>query len=146
MWFLKSDFKKIVIQYNKYFGVKEEVSDYCDLKRKIIKQLNKKTKRELENIKLELSITANKKGVNWDNYIATRLAEFAIAVSVISILMQNYPELLKNGYIYLIAILILASFIVYIFSYKDEKIEDKKVFLLFVLSCTEEVLKEKNKK
>ena len=57
MWFLRNNFKKLVIQYNQYFNVKEEVRDYIDLKRKIIKQLRRKTKRELENLKLELSIT-----------------------------------------------------------------------------------------
>ncbi|WWU65227.1 hypothetical protein QJR26_09045 [Clostridium baratii] len=140
----KSDFKKLVIQYNKYFEVKEDVRDYIDLKRKIIKKLKKKNDRELENLKLRLSIETNKKGPSWDNYIATRLADLAIFISVISIIIQNYPELLPNGHVYLIAALFLSSFTLYVFSYKDAKKEEYVVFLLFTLDCVEEVLRERD--
>ncbi|EHK2349305.1 hypothetical protein KCL53_002452 [Clostridium perfringens] len=143
MWFLRNNFKKLVIQYNQYFNVKEEVRDYIDLKRKIIKQLRRKTKRELENLKLELSITTNKRGVSWDNYISLRLANIAIVVSGISILIQSYPELIPNLDKYIIFLLIFSSIVLYSFSYKDEKEEDKKAFLLFILSCIDEVLEEK---
>lgn len=143
MWFFKNDFEKLVEQYNNYFQVKDDVVDYYDLKRKILKQLKKKNKRELENLKLELSIKTSKKGVCWDNYISSRLADLAIGASVISVLIQNYPELLPNGYIYLILILFFSSFILYAFSYKDEKNENTNVFLLFILNCIEEILNGK---
>lgn len=33
MWILKSDFDKLVIQYNKYFEAKDKAKDYLDLKK-----------------------------------------------------------------------------------------------------------------
>lgn len=146
MWIFKDDFNKIVDNYYDYFNVKgEQVVDYIDLKRKIKKQIKKKTNKELENLKIELTLKTSKKGTNWDNYTASRLANIAIGVSVITTLIQCYPNYIKNGQIYLIALLIFGSLFLYTFSYKNEKKEDWIIFLKLVLSCLEEILEEKNK-
>lgn len=146
MWVLKSDFDRLVIQYNKYFEVKEKADDYLDLKKKVIRQIRKKSRRELEDLELKLSIESSKKGTSWDSYVGLRLANIAIGVSVITTISQNYPDVLKHGEIFLVILLIFGSLYLYTFSYKDEKIEDKLVFMKFLLSCVREVLQEKNKR
>lgn len=144
MWILKDDFEKTVNNYYDYFNVKgEKINDYIDLKRKIKKQLKKKTDKELENLKIELTFKTSKKGTSWDNYIASRLANIAIGVSVIATLIQCYPNYIKNGQIYLIGLLIFGSLFLYTFSYTDEKKEEWIIFLKFVLSCLEEILEDK---
>lgn len=145
MWIFKSDFDKLVIQYNKYFEVNEKANDYIDLKKKVIKQLRKRSCRELENLELQLTIESSKRGTNWDSYVSLRLANIAIAISVITTILQYYPETLRYGQMFLIIFLVFGAVYLYSFSYKDEKIEDKLVFMKFLLSCVKEVLQEKNK-
>ena len=146
MCILKSDFDKLVIQYNKYYEEKEKAKDYLDLKKKIIKQLRKKTRRELENLELQLTIESSKKGTNWDSYVGLRLANIAIVISVVTTILQYYPESLQYGQKVLLFLSIFGALYLYSFSYKDEKIEDKLVFMKFLLSCVSEVLQENNKK
>lgn len=145
MWILKNDFQKCVLIYYKYFNLKEEnnIKDYIDLQKKIIKQLNKMSDTELKNLQIQLTIETSKQGVNWSNYIALRLAEIAIGVSVIIGMIQYYPNLIKHGEIYLIILLGFASLYLYTFSYKYEKNEDRKIFLKFVLKCLNEILEKK---
>ncbi|MDU5110783.1 MAG: hypothetical protein E6248_10065 [Clostridium sp.] len=146
MWVLKSDFDKLVIQYNKYFNVKEKVKDYLDLKKKVIKKLRKKSQRELKNLELKLTIESSKKGTNWDSYVGLRLANIAIVISVITTILQYYPESLEYGKIFLVFFLVFGALYLYTFSYRDEKMEDNLIFMKFLLSCVSEILQENNKK
>jgi len=146
VWVLKSDFDKLVIQYNKYFNVKEKVKDYLDLKKKVIKKLRKKSQRELKNLELKLTIESSKKGTNWDSYVGLRLANIAIVISVITTILQYYPESLEYGKIFLVFFLVFGALYLYTFSYRDEKMEDNLIFMKFLLSCVSEILQENNKK
>lgn len=146
MWILKRDFDKLVIQYNKYFEVEEKAKDYLDLKKKVIRQLRKKSRRDLENLELQLTIESSKKGTNWDSYVGLRLANIAIGISVVTTILQCYPEAVQYGETFLVILLVFGALYLYSFSYKDEKIEDKLIFMKFLLSCVSEVLQENNKK
>ena len=122
---------------------KEKIKDYVQLKQKVGKQLKRKSDRELQNLKIELTIKISKKGTSWDNYIASRLAFIAIIISVITIVLQYYPNDIQYFQYYIKGFLFFGVLYIFTFTYKDEKIEDRKIFLKLVLDCLNEILEEK---
>jgi hypothetical protein len=123
--YVKKDFKISIPKHSKF----------ADIKKHVIKELRKLSRKELIDKRSELNLDiANLELHNFDNFVSVRFAYYALVLAIVVMIkeinLENYI-----GYIFGVLTLMLVSF-----RHTSDVRKDRMLYYKFKLDCVTEIL------